>query len=208
MRLARFGPRRAAALLAALLMTVGLSACKTHVGAAAYVGSYRITEKQVNSYVTAQAKPYSQSDTTTGATSTVYPKSYVLNSLIETRLVQQVLALHGGTPTTAETTTAHQAVLKGAGFSDASLRAAISKRGFAGSFEQAYLRFYEVVHVLAARTSTGGTISAAIAKQITSAAARVRISPQYGTWNAKTLQITGGQVTPSFLRLDRVAPAA
>ena len=196
----RTRPRLAVALTAALLIVCGLSACRTHVGAAAYVGDFRISEKTVDSYVTARATPYAIS-TSTG-TETIVPKPYVLTLLIEQRIFDRTLAQAGGPPTGAELTKAHDTLL--ANTTDATVAAQFARHGFAPSLEPMLVKTAELNQLLSSRFTTTAARTRADAAY-RSLGSTVRVSPRYGTWDLKTLSVSG-MSTPSFLRLNPSAP--
>lgn len=192
--------RLVVALCAALLISCGLSACRTHVGAAAYVGDFRISEKTVDSYLTSRAKPYDAS-TSTGTTRIV-PKPYVLTLLIEQRIFERTLTPAGGPPTTAELTKAHDTLL--ASTTDAAVAAQFAGHGFAPSLEPMLVKTAELNQVISTRFTTTAARNRALAS-FQALGAEVRVSPGYGSWDAKTLSVSGVS-TPSFLRLNP-APA-
>ena len=88
--------RLVVAVLTLLVAASGLSACSSHVGSAAYVGDFRISEKTINSYLTAQAKTYTE--TTSTGSQTIVPKNYALQLLIQARIFEQTLVKDGGAP--------------------------------------------------------------------------------------------------------------
>lgn len=190
-------------VLAGLLMTAGLSACQTHVGAAAYVGDFRISEKTVNSFLTARAKPYVA--TTSTGTETIVPKPYVLTLLIEQRIFELTLAEAGGPPTAAELTKAHDTVL--ANTTDAAVSTQFTGHGFAASLEPMLIRTVELNQLLSARFTTTAERTRALAL-LQKFGAMARVSPRYGTWDLKNFAVSGTS-TPSFLRVNATtAPAA
>lgn len=182
-------------LVTALLMTVGLSACQTHVGAAAYVGDFRISEKTVDSFLTARAKPYEA--TTSSGTETIVPKPYVLTLLIEQRLFELTLTQAGGPPTAAELTKAHDTVL--ANTTDAAVAAQFTVHGFSAALEPMLIRTVSLNQLLSDRFKTTAARARAVSL-LQKYGATARVSPRYGTWDLKTFAVTGTAV-PSFLRL-------
>jgi hypothetical protein len=189
--------------LAGLLIAGGLSACQTHVGAAAYIGSFRVSEKTVDSYLTDRAKPYSA--TTSTGTETIVPKPYVLTLLLEQHIFEMTLAQGGGPPTAAELTKAHDAVLGTS--TDAGVSAQFTAHGFATSLEPMLIKTVELNQLLGTRFATTAARARAVAS-LQKFGQTVRVSPQYGKWDVKSLSVTGVS-TPSFLRLNPTAtPAA
>jgi hypothetical protein len=182
------------ALLAALLIVSGLSACEPHVGAAAFVGKDRISEKTVNSYVTAKALPYEDTSTQ----STVYPKSYVLNLEIEGLVFSSVLTQFGGTPTPAELASARTKLL--ANTTDAKVTALYTAHGYTASFEPLLVHAAVLSQIFNTRYSSNKAEAARVVAAIKTAGKTVRVSPRYGTWDASTLELTGGVVLPSFIK--------
>jgi hypothetical protein len=190
-------------LLAGLLVTAGLSACQTHVGAAAYVGGFRISEKTVDSFLTARAKPYVA--TTSTGSETIVPKPYVLTLLLEQRIFEQTLTQLGGAPTTAELTKAHNTVL--ANTTDAAVASQFTSHGFAASLEPMLIKTVELNQLLSDRSTTTAARTKAVAL-LQKIGATARVSPRYGKWDLKTFAVSG-TATPSFLRLNATtAPAA
>jgi hypothetical protein len=190
-----------AVLLAGLLTTAGLSACQTHVGAAAYVGKFRISEKTVDSYLTARAKPYVA--TTSTGSETIVPKPYVLTLLMEQRIFQLVLAQAGGPPTATELTKAHDTVL--ANTNDAAVSSQFTVHGFGPSLEPMLIKTVELNQLLSTRFATTAARARAVAL-LQKFGATARVSPRYGTWDAKNFVVTGTS-KPSFLRLNPTAAA-
>jgi hypothetical protein len=74
------------------------------------------------------------------------------------------------------------------------------RRGVKKSFAQQLLRTRELFEVLVAKskiTTDGEFLSA-----VKPAASRVSVSPRYGTWNARALQLSGQPLLPSFVSLQ------
>ena len=78
------------AAVVAVLACAGLSACRTKVGLAATADGHRITESQVNAYVTRNAQPVQVQDASSGASTQMAPRTYALQTV---RRISDVLAL-------------------------------------------------------------------------------------------------------------------
>ncbi len=119
-------------LAAAVLAVTGLSACQSKVGAAAFVGSTRISESTVSKYVASTAKP--QVSDQTGALDS--PRSDVLGALIEDALFTRLLKSEPeGAPTAAQLDAAGVAVLAGSSYSSL---AALQDAVVVGGYTRAY----------------------------------------------------------------------
>lgn len=194
--------RLLAALLSALLIASGLSACRSNVGSAAYVGDYRISEKTISSFLTAQSKVYS--DTTSTGTQTVIPKNLVLQLLIQARVFDTALARNGGAPGPGELTKARTTLL--ANTTEASVRAQFTQHGFTPSFEPMLVRTYTLNQVFQTRYTTTA-VKARVFKELQAISKTVRVSPRYGVWDQANFSL-GTAPNPGFLRLNAPKPSA
>ncbi|HEY3737435.1 MAG TPA: hypothetical protein VGL26_08310, partial [Jatrophihabitans sp.] len=89
------------AAVAAVLSVVGLSACTSKVGAAAYVGSQKISDKTVGSYASSVGPDL------TKAANAGSPRVNALNELIQQDLFTKSLAATGGVPNESALQAAH-----------------------------------------------------------------------------------------------------
>ena len=176
----------------AAILAAGLTACQVRVGAAAFVGTTKIGESTVQTYLTPSATTVQQQDPSTGQTSTLNPKTLVLSSLITQDLFTRALAASpGGPPTSAELSVAHSDVLQQLlqGSDEATFAQGIAKYGFKASFAPLYVHANELEDVL------GRRLKAQSAADLTNAIAalhlQVDVSPRYGSWDASQLSIGG-----------------
>jgi predicted small secreted protein len=196
----------AVAAVAIAVASAGLTACNTKVGAAAIVGSDRISDNSVQRYVQPGAKPYSGSaQDASGQTQTVtvVPKVNALQDLIYVALFEQGLAAHGGPATQAELNAqapSAQAI--------AQERSLDVSEGYTSRFVDLEVQAIELQGVLAKRVNDPGDGSL-LTKAITG---HVDVSPRYGEWNTSAHTISSGASDglPSFVKLTGASatPAA
>jgi hypothetical protein len=187
----------AGVLVAAALTAAGLSACQPRVGAAAFVGSTRISESTVGKYVTRNATE--TTDQSTGQPEN--PKSEVLTSLIITALADKLFqAKDGGPPSAAALDKARAASLTQIGVTSlAALEAAAEPSGFTKAYASAYLDESAKISIL--QTELKDTDGSILVKAINDLHQKVSVSPRYGDWQPNSLSVTAGPSTPSFLQL-------
>jgi hypothetical protein len=174
--------RRIAAGAAAALALCGLAACSTKAGAAAFVGGTRISDADVNQYLTVQSTPYSN-----GQGSEVRPRVVVLQTLIAQQLLDKALAADGGPPSQEELDQVRDSVLQGA--TDEQLTAQITKSNFTASFEPVYVRTQELFAVYGERSHA--TSADAVIESVNKHNIGVQVSPRYGTWDAEQFGLQG-----------------
>jgi hypothetical protein len=155
------------------------------------VGGDRVSESTVNSYLTAQAVPF----VTSGGTSVV-PRTIVLQTLIQTKLLERALQAHGGAPTSAELSEARAAVLRGT--TEAEQIAQLVKYGFKPAFASAYINSFVLDSVLANRLHASS--AADIVSALQQLDVPVAVNPRYGSWEPKTFSL-GEPQPPTFLTL-------
>lgn len=196
----------ASAALAATLLT----ACHSNVGTAATVNGHRITESDVAKYVTANAQPIPESDQTTGQTTNVPPRSFVLTVLLDSRLFEQVLRevrteANRAYPSQSEVSAAENTFLSGA--SVRQLEQGVMKSGLTAAFADLYLKERGLEELLGTEAKGGADINTVVAKLH----AKVSVNPRYGVWDPKTftLNSTSKDGLPSFLHANATytAPA-
>ncbi len=186
----------------AALAVSALAACQTNVGAAAFVGKTRISESDVNKYLTPQSALQTNSDATT-----TNPKSVVLSVLIQEQLYsEEVVKLLGHAPTASALSDARVKVLANNGTTEDSLAAQIVASAYSRSLVDVYLdgesKFEIIVDQLKATQLT--QVSDAIAKL----KLRVRVNPRYGSWDPASLAVSNGPAVPSYLQLLSGASAS
>ena len=200
----RLRPLLAAGL--ALTCLSGLAACRTNVGAAAVVDGHRISESDVTKYLTpnAQTIPLVDSNgTPTGQT--VAARTWVLRSLVRQRLLTDILSrAKSGAPNEAAITTAVN------GLADAATLQRFAKeyvtRGYRPAFSALVLREDALEQI----ASTQLQADPSLEPIVTQLSAKVSVNPRFGTWDAKSSDITGTTLAvPSYLTLkpDYVQPA-
>jgi hypothetical protein len=193
-RLARLG----VGLTVAVLAVGSLTACQTKVGAAAFVGSQRISESAVGKYVSRNAKT-----TTDPSSGTVEnPKSEVLTTLIRSAIIDDVFkTLPGNHPTPAELDKGRAAAMTQIGITSISqLEAAAESAGFSAAYASLYIDEQAKIAALGIvlkDPGDGSILSPAIAK----VHAKVSVSPRYGDWDSSQLTVGTGPSLPSFLKL-------
>jgi len=182
---------RIAACAAAALALCGLAACGggTKAGAAAFVGGTRITDGDVNRYLTVQSTPYSN-----GQGQEIRPRVVVLQTLILQQLLEKALAANGGPPSQAELDKVREGVLQGA--TEEQLTAQITKSNFTESFEPVYLRTQELfaIYGLRARATSADEVITSVNNRDIG----VQVSPRYGTWDAKQFALQGEALAPGL----------
>ena len=186
----------AGALVAAALAVTGLSACQSRVGAAAYVGSTRISESTIGKYVTRSAAD--TVDQNSGQP--VNPKSQVLNLVIYDDLFDRVFASRGGQPSAAVLAAARTQALTQIGApSLAALETGLESGGYSKAFATVYLD--EQAKYALLTTALKDTDGSILAKTVQDLHVKVSVSPRYGDWDEAHLSVSAGPSTPSFLTL-------
>jgi predicted small secreted protein len=200
----------AVAAVAIAVASAGLTACNTKVGAAAIVGGDRISDNSVQRYVQPGAQPATQTDQTSGQTSTLIPKVQALQELVELQVFQDALD-HYGPATPGELTAARASYLTSQGATEAQVSAALTKDGFTPRFTDLYLEVGSYLTVLEARLKDDGSGTATVAG-LNKLKIPVQVSPRYGTWDGTSYSISSGASDglPSFVKLTGASatPAA
>ena len=187
------------ALCIAVLSLTLLSACQNHAGAAAFVGSTRISETTVNRYLSRDA--VINTDPSSGVPDN--PKSDVVTTLIRTALVDQVLhSLPGNHPTAGELDAGQKAALSTLGITSVdALATEAETAGYSKAYGQLYLDEQTKVTVLSTLLKDPGDGSV-IAPAVAKLHDKISVSPRYGDWDESTLQVGTGPSTPSFLQVS------
>ena len=190
-----------AAALAAVL--AGASACRVQPGAAAFVGSDRISEATVSTYLTGGTP------STTTSEGQLTPRQQVVSTLVVSRLFRTYLGATGGIPSDRALASSRDAaftLVTGQGApDDATLVPAVERLGFARSFADVYVQQIELESVVIDRSKAANL--ADLGKAVTAKTGTVRISPRYGTWNAAQLSLASASATPSWLKLSPASGA-
>jgi hypothetical protein len=201
--------RRLLSVFAVACIAAGvLTGCQSNVGAAAFVGKSRISESDVNHYLTANAAPYTTTDSN-GQSTTINPKSEVLSLIIADRLFTAAFKTAPGGPPSASALSASRATVLGqTSLTEAQLIQSVAADGYKGAYASFYITVHAEFVILETQlkdTGDGSIVLAAIAKL----KMPVRVSPRYGAWESGELALDNGPILPSFLEIKSVpAPAA
>ena len=190
-------PNRVLALVLAFAVVVGLSGCQAHTGAAAIVGGDRITEQDLATYVTSAAVPFQN---TNGAT--IVPKSYVLQQIIEGRVLEAAIVAHGGAISADELAKSVASVIGGT--TESAIVTQIAARGFTAKTEKVLVHTAALEGVFKNRFATATTAQAQAA--LTKSSPKISVNPLYGTWNPGELGVDPAK--PDFLQLSSSAATA
>jgi hypothetical protein len=190
--------RGVAVATAAVLAVTGLAGCRTNVGVAATVEGHRITESDVNQYVTAKSQPL-KSTSQSGATESIAPRPFVLNILIKQRLYLALLRkTPKGVPSDGEIAAAVQSELKGRSYR--AVAEGLGVKGYTSAFDRFIVQFGVLGGRLDSDVQSGVDVSGIAAKL----KFPVSVNPRYGTWNPKQFNLTSGTTAglPSFVTLQ------
>jgi hypothetical protein len=192
----------------------GLTACDSLVGQAAIVGDHRISESDLGKYVLAEGPAPSALAAAAKSGTSVFPKSEVVQFLIQQELFERWLAKNGGVPGNGElATTLHDqaaTVLLGSQLTGAQLDAALEKQlisdGTSAKFLPVVLRTFELEMALVAKVNAKSVAEVAVV--VNKLNIKVQVNPRYGKWDAKTVSMTGPTSNiPDFLKLEGVSTA-
>jgi hypothetical protein len=190
--------RTIGAAAAAVLAVTGLAGCRNNIGTAAVIDGHRVTESDVNQYLTPDAQPIAEKQSD-GSTVQVAPRSFVVAQLIEGQLAFKVM---GAIPSVSNVTESQlDARLQNdlAGKTVTQVAESLGLHGFTESFYKIVLRTQEISIVLRGEASKGVDVRSAFDK----IKFPVSVSPRYGRWNTKTLTFSAGATVPSYLDLER-----
>ncbi len=197
----RASAARATVGLVAVVSLLGLTACQSKVGAAAYVGDQRISERSVQSWL---------SGSKAGAANAV---SVVVQFSVLERLFERVLMRRGGVPSAAELAGLHDVAIGqllnspsgslGTGeAADKNLETVLDRLAIKRSFRATLLRAVELESATI-KLSKAASV-AELAKYVNQAGVKVSVSPRYGSWNRDQL---GLQTASGADFLAPVSPA-
>lgn len=177
-----------------------LPACHTNVGAAAYFDGHRISESTVANYLTPAAQPVPVQDSTGAPTgASIPPRTEVLQILISSQLITQVLATtSAGAPDAGALAAAQATLLQGQ--SASSVIDQVVKLGYHPAFAAAYLHEQSLEQILGTDAQAGLDVNATLAKL----APKVSVNPRYGTWDPTSYQLssTTGVTVPGYLTVQ------
>lgn len=190
----------------------GLTACRTNVGTAASVGSYRIGESAVARYVTPTGAATSAAAGAQAPAQTASPRSQVVQALVQEQLFRRTLAAHGGVPDAGTLTSYHdpaaqvllQTSLLGSAL-DKALARTLPKSGLRSSFTPTVISVLELEYALIKRHKLANITQ--LAALVGRSAPKVSVNPRYGTWKPSTLSLDTAGGVPGFLTLQPTAGA-
>lgn len=186
------------ALLAVLGVAFGVAACEVKPGAAAFVGDDKITEADVQQYVSSNPTSTPSSDGTS-----LTPRAQVVSTLVASQLFRLYLGRNGGVPSDAELLTSRDAAfttVTGQTIGDTDqFRSTLEGLGFDGSFVDAYAAQIELEYTVIERSKA--TSLAELAKAVGAATTTPKISPRYGSWDTAQISLKGSTSTPDYLQL-------
>lgn len=187
-----------AAAALAVLASAGLSACRTNVGVAATADGHRITESQVNAYLTRDAQPVQVPDAS-GASVQVSPRTYVLQTIITERLYAKILEMltQQNKIDEQQITAAISQILKGD--SAHHFVETHGLRGFTAKFAELALRGSVLVDDIRTVANNGVDLQPVLAKL----KYPVSVNPRYGAWDPKNYAMSTDPTAglPKVLRL-------
>lgn len=193
-----------------VLAAATLTACRTNVGFAVDVDGRSYSESDIAGYITPEAQPVKEQISQT-ETLAVPPRSYVVETMILSRLEKRVLdALPGPAPAAGELATVERTVRGGA--SPKAFAEKSGVHGYSSSFVPLYVRARTYSALLQAVAQNaqqqGGQVDlGGIARRIDM---KVKVNPRYGAWDAQNLSFDSstGATVPAFLKLKSKASAS
>jgi hypothetical protein len=186
----------------------GLAGCRTNVGTAATVNGHRITESDVNKYLTptgidatlaANARQNKQTLSS--------PRSQILQYLVQEQVFERTLASFGKVPSDGELAGLHdeaasvllQTDLAGDEL-DARIKQGLPNSGISAKFTSVFLRVQELEYAIIKTKQL--TQQPELLALIKKAGVTVSVGARYGTWVPATLSLDAKAVTPSFLTVQ------
>jgi hypothetical protein len=202
-----------AALAGLALAAGGLTACDSKVGQAAIVDGHRISESDLGVYVTPAGPSPSVLAAASAASQHVYPKTEVVQLLVQQQIFERALAKHGGVPSEGELAKLHDqaaSTFLGTQLTGAQLDRYLAKQqgsyGYSSKYAQLLLRTVELEGALAVkvRARSLADLTAAVAKLHLT----VQVNPRYGKWTPSTLSLgSPDSNVPDFLKLKGASSA-
>jgi hypothetical protein len=200
-------------VVATTLAVAGLAGCRTNVGTAATVGGHRITESDVNGYITPNGADASVAAAAKKNNQVVSPRSQALQYLIQEQVFEKTLASLGKVPSAAQLASLHddaasvllQTNLSGSAL-DRAIRKGLPSSGISARFVKTYLRVQELEYaIISSRRLTQLSQLVALVKK---AHVPISVSPRYGKWDPNRLGLDGKATVPSYLTVQPVPGAA
>jgi hypothetical protein len=196
--------RRLPALLAATLALTLLAACRTHVGAAAFVNGTRIGESDVHDLILASGpNAAGVANAQRNGGSVLNARTTVTSILVTDLVFRAVLARRGELPSNATLRQLHDTALAFFGAQtggtqiDESLGANLVENGLKVSLLAKLLDNYELEYVLIQRVKAQSL--ADVSKAVADAKVKISINPAYGAWDAANVRV-GSAPLPPFLK--------
>jgi hypothetical protein len=193
------------ALIAVPVLLGAVSGCDSNVGKAATVNGQRISDSDVDGYLTANAVPFQSTDQN-GQTTEIVPRTVVLGTLLRESVLHHALVENGGEPSQTELDSGRTSALQG--LAEADFTHQVVARGFTPEFAPVLIQASTYLAVLQARAETGGNkVQNAITTSVNDAP--VSVNPRYGTWDPKSASITGdpADAAKSFLTVSATSSA-
>lgn len=181
------------AAVAAVLALTGVAGCKTNIGQAAVIDGHKISESDVNKYITPKAKPVIEQDQSTGRSIQFSPRSWVMNTLINEQLGFRLLAAIPAVSSITATQLDSQLQNDLAGQTATQVAEKTGLHGFTDNFYKIYLRVKELILVVQQQPQS------AVQRAFSKVNFSVSVSPRYGTWDGPHLFLTPGVKVPSYL---------
>lgn len=183
----------AVAVLALAALVAGCS--PTESGSAATVGATAITERALQSQVTAflDSLPAGQRDRKRSSLAQV--QAAILAAMVDEAVVTQVASARGLTITPAQVSARVQTDITGAGTQlDTELASLYLTRDTLPAFERTNLQFLALRKPVGAASLTDEQAQAKVFAYVVARARKlpVRLSPRYGRWNSSKLSVSGG----------------
>jgi hypothetical protein len=188
--------RTIGAAAAAVLAIGGLAGCKTNVGTAAVIDGHRVTESDVNQYLTANAQPIAQQDGTQ-----LSPRSFVVTTLINQRLGFALLKVIPSISNTTEAQLDARLQRDLEGKSPAEVADQIGLHGYTADFARLYLQVRELIILV--QQQPPNVRQDAFDKIDFD----VSVSPRYGQWDNKQFSFQPGPRTPAYLDVQSASAA-
>jgi hypothetical protein len=192
--------RSLAVLTALALGCLGLTGCDSKAGTVAVVNGSRISESELSSYLTPNAKPISATNSD-GSSTSIPARVFVLQYLIRNQLFPLLLARTGSPATESQLQAGRAGALGG---DEQSLLNQISAVGLKPKFEEVLLRDRELGDLVTKKLTTQQQVTDALAKIKN----LVSVNPRFGSWDEATLSLTdlSKKQLPSVLSFDGTLP--
>jgi hypothetical protein len=204
--------RIASAVSIGVCAVLVLAGCQTKVGAAAFVGSSRISQSDVDDQIV-DLKPDAAAAAAT--TMQVDPaqriaavRSFVLTYKLRSLVFTEVLRRNGGVPSqsalTAEHSTAIGLIFGDDTENDETVKTALANIGINPTFTADFVRSWELESLVLTKLNVASddVLGAALAKMDFD----IKVNGRYGSWVGSALAL-GAPTTPDFLVLAGAAVA-